>query len=184
MNIKTFNIHVLAIVAFFAIVNFSCKSSSNGNSSIDPDTIVTSDVFGEMQEIDLTDKGILLTMNAPIDALVRFYDQALEKAVTIEKGKFSVIVDQYSEYADESGDAKTVKEHRLGKSKERKDFSKIIYENDDSYVYETNDQELGTDYHFFHVSFKDGKEYNFSDGFNIQNYTQEEAIAMLQSVRQ
>ena len=172
----------IALVALLLFNNFSCKSSSP---KLDPNDVVVSEVFGKMESIDLTDNGILLNIQAPEGALVRFYEQALEKAVTVEKGKYSIIVDQYSEYADESQDTRTVKDYRLTKTKERKDFSKVIYEDDSSYAFETEDPDIGTDYHFFYVFFStDSIEYNFSDGFSSSNYTKEEALGMLQSVRQ
>ena len=186
MKVIYSNIFSPLIVALLMAGFFSCKNDPKTKQVSTPEEVEATTVFGNMKPVDLTDMGILLNIQAPENVVVRFLEEPkpLEKAVTVQDRKFSVIVDQFSDYADESGDASKVKEYRLSKSKERKDFSKVIYEDDSSYVFETNNEELGIDYHFFHVYFKDGIEYNFSDGFSVENYTQEEALGMLQSVRQ
>jgi hypothetical protein len=138
-----------------------------------------------LSPLDLGAQGIPVSIKAPADAEVENYTIALEKGITVKKENFNVVVEMYEEYADPSGDPAAIKAETLEDEQAEDDFVRVVLDEENGFVWETNDPDVGKDFHFFYVTFKDGKQIEFSEGLSLfKNFSEEDVMLMYKAVKQ
>lgn len=141
------------------------------------------DADSGLKETDLLAYGVPVTIMAPDSADIRSIDMAggLIKDLVV-KGKDNYNVQIIASTAETSDIAK-IKADQLANVKSNRYFSKIIEEETNGFLYQTAIDSSHINYGFRYILVQGDQEIVFQSGL-AGNYSEEEARAMYEAVRQ
>jgi hypothetical protein len=129
---------------------------------------------------NLLSYGVPLTIMAPDSAEIKKEDWGSMQIVTVKKGKDYDLQIQSSEAT--STDIATVKAQKIIDVKNERYFSKIIKEDPNGFVFETQPDSTTNYYGFRYITIQGDKEYVIQTGL-AGNYTLEQAENMYEAVK-
>ncbi len=121
-----------------------------------------------------------LTIMAPVSAVIKKEDWGIMQIVTVQKGKDYDLQIQSSEAT--STDIATIKSQKIIDVKNERYFSKIIQEDENGFVFETQPDSTTNYYGFRYITVLGDKEYVIQNGL-AGNYTLEQAQNMYKAVK-
>jgi len=130
--------------------------------------------------LNLLAYGIPLTIMAPDSADIKKEDWGSMQIVTIKKGKDYDLQIQASEAI--STDIATVKAQKIIDVKNKRYFSKIIKEDANGFVFETQPDSTTNYYGFRYITIQGDVEYVIQNGL-AGNYTLEQAENMYEAIK-
>ena len=133
----------ITYILFLAIFMFSCTNT------------------GGLPDLDLMSKGIPLKLKAPADAEVKTKDMGVFKDITIESGDdFYIQITGGQKFLN---DEKARKTEELNSIKNLNDFSRVVREDDNGFVFEKKRGD-NLSYDFRRVRIQGDDEYVFQAG--------------------
>ena len=129
---------------------------------------------------NLLSYGIPLTVMAPDSADIKKEDWGSMQIVTIKRGKDYDLQIQISEAT--STDIATVKAQKIIDVKNERYFSKIIKEDTNGFVFETQPDSTTNYYGFLYITIQGDVEYVIQNGL-AGNYTLEQAENMYEAIK-
>jgi len=155
----------LLIITILSCLIFSCKSEKEI----------------ELKSTSLLQYGMPLSILAPDSVTVKKEDMVIYKGLTVEKGKdYSLQIWESS--PPSSSNVTDIKAARMAEVTKKKDFSAIVKEDDNGFVYETVLDSTRHNYDFRYIKIMGDKEYLFQ-GSMIGVFTKEQAEKMYESVQ-
>lgn len=128
--------------------------------------------------------GIPISLRLPQNALIKESNYSYEKGLLISGEGFDMRVDAFEALADTSHDPISIKSTILAEKKSENDFKRVIMDEPTGFVYETVDDELGSNYHFYFVNVKDKLQIEFREGIpKKENFSLENIIGMYEVVK-
>lgn len=121
-----------------------------------------------------------LTIMAPDSAVIKKEDWGIMQIVTVQKGKDYDLQIQSSEAS--STDIATIKAQKIIDVKNERYFSKIVQEDENGFVFETQPDSTTNYYGFYYFTIQGDKEYVIQNGL-AGNYTLEQAQNMYKAVK-
>lgn len=155
-------ISTIAIALCFFLANCSNEPTMNLNSQ------------------NLLSYGIPLTIMAPDSATIKKEDWGSMQIVTVKKGKDYDLQVQSSEAT--SMDVATVKAQKIIDVKNERYFSKIIKEDPNGFVFETQPDSMTNYYGFRYIMIQGDREYVIQNGL-AGTYTLEQAESMYEAIK-
>lgn len=151
---------------------FACNSETSSANSMN------------LVETNMSQFGIPITLSLPKSAIIKESNYSYEKGLLISGDVFDMRIDAFELLADTSHDANLIKANVLLEKKTENDFKRIIIDEPTGFVYETVDDELGSNYHFFFVKVQEKLQIEFREGIpKKENYSLESIINMYEAVK-
>lgn len=113
---------------------------------------------------DLEPYGIPISIPLPEKAHISESNYTYEKGLIVYKDSFDMRIDYFQREPDDSLDAENLKKNELSVVQSEPDVKKIVLDTLNGFVYETEDEELGSSYHFFYVLVKDRARIEMREG--------------------
>ena len=137
---------------------------------------------GGVKDFDLMQHGLPISIKAPEGVTVKKIQIGLGDDVVVEKpGEYYVHI--YAEEIPMGSSVEALTQERLADVKAREEFSKIVEESKDAFVYETKWAENDIYYNFYYCYFKGDKCFTF-ETTTVEKYTLDQVKMMFESVKQ
>ncbi len=128
---------------------------------------------------DLSRYGVPVSIPLPVRNNVTQSPISFEKGVVISGDKVNMRVEALQTYAESLKNAQELKKKIIAEKKEETDFVKLLIEDEQGFIYQTKDSELGNNFHFFYVIIKNNTQVEFTEGVPIdENFTYEDIVNM------
>lgn len=156
-----------SLVIFVSIIALSFNACTGGGNA-------------SLEELNLLQHGLPLTIMAPDSAKVTVDALGMSKDVSVKKGEdFSINILASDAYTT---DVKQLKTDELGAVKEGRYFSKVVKEDNAGFIYETMIDSTEVSYGFVYMRVKGDREYKIQNGAFGQ-YTLEQIENMYDAVK-